>query len=88
MPEAVKSFGNWLKEWQAIVAVVLGVFSLGVGWQVVKGDTTAMRERIARVEVLVESNSARNLVDRELLIRIDTNLSSMNERLKRIEAKQ
>jgi len=83
MPDVVKSFSNWLKEWQAIVAVIIGVFALGVGWQVVKGDTEAMRDRIEVVEQQIQRINS----DRELLIRIDVTVQAMNERVKRIESK-
>jgi hypothetical protein len=88
MPDPIIQFSNFIKKWQSIVAMIVGVMSVGaigvVGWQEVKADTEAMRQRI----ILVEKALERQQGERDMLIRIDENVKAMNERLKRIEAKQ
>lgn len=82
MPDAVMTFSKWLQRWQAIVAVCIGLIAIGGGWQAVKSDTAAMRERIEGVEKRIESLNS----DHDLLIRIDANVQAINERVKRIES--
>ena len=88
MPDPIIQFSNFIKKWQSIVAMIVGVISVGaigvVGWQEVKADTEAMRQRISLVEKALERQQG----ERDMLIRIDENVKAMNERLKRIEAKQ
>lgn len=83
MPDAFSNFSKWLQKWQAIVAVCIGVAAIGGSWQMVKSDTAAMRDRIISVEKKVEKFND----DHDLLIRIDANVHSINERLKRIESR-
>lgn len=92
MPDVVIQFGNIIKKWQPLFAMIAGVVSICVigayAWQEVKADTEAMRDRLRSVEDKVESNAIRNRDDHDLLIRIDANVQSMNERLKRIEGQK
>jgi hypothetical protein len=92
MPDVVLQFGNIVKKYQSIVAMICGVASMSaigaVAWHEVKADTEAMRERIKSVELKVEKDAQQSEADHDLLIRIDANVSSMNERLKRIEGQK
>ena len=83
MPDAVQVVANWVKKWQALVAVAIGLVGVGIVWGVDKADRKIIHSRLESVERRIE----RHDIDHETLIRIDENVKSMGERLKRIENK-
>ena len=92
MPDPIIQIGTIIKKYQAIFAMFVGVATMSVmgavAWQEVKDDTDAMRERIKAVEDQIAATAQKAAADHDILIRIDENVKSMGERLKRIEGQK
>lgn len=79
-----QSFSEFVKKWQPLIATLIGILCVGAGWGIawnnVKGDTTAMRERIASVEVKIEKMGG----DHDILIELRTDVRYIKEALNKM----
>lgn len=88
MPDAVVSIGKFISKWQPLVATIVGILVIGVGWGIawnsVKADTNAMRERIESLEVNIEKVVGDAGSDHDLLIELRTDVKYIKNMLDKI----
>lgn len=83
MTDTITKLKKWATQPDTIAKTLCLVFALGVLWAEIKSQGASIEELQTKFERRIEKSDA----DHDLLIRIDSNVQSINERVKRIEAR-